>query len=225
LAIEGTQEGTYYGSVTWGWKRDTASTFSMIPFKAVSQATPSVNFLTAASVWNAATEDFNWGINVATANILDPADLSKTVAAVAKGTALAWGGAQGTAGGVTFNLVAVKDGPSKGKAGAINSTEMAMMDVGRATVDLPVPEVHKTNTAGAWMVSDPAKAATTVVSKLAKDTRVTIVPDLLAKGMALIMGATVDPDWALINVVDGPDVNKAGWVKKTLLTREALGTH
>jgi len=26
-------------------------------------------------------------------------------------------------------------------------------------------------------------------------------------------------------IVDGPDTNTEGWVKKTLLTREALGKH
>ena len=104
LAIEGTQKDTYYGSVSWGWKLDAAGKFSMIPFKAISQGTPSVNFLTAASVWNKATEDFNWGVSAATANILDPADMSKTKATVTKGTALNWGGAHGTAGGVTYNL-------------------------------------------------------------------------------------------------------------------------
>jgi Domain of unknown function (DUF4157) len=224
LAIEGTQKDTYYGSVAWGWKRDTAGKFSMIPFKAISQGTPSANFLTAASVWNAATEDFNWGVNVASATILDPTDMSKTKATVTKGTALNWGGAHGNVGAVTYNVVTVKDGPSKGTSGAIKSTEMAMIDVGRATVDLPITEVHKTNTANASMVSDPAKAATTLISKLPKDTRVTIVPDIIVKAMAVLAGVTIDPAWSFIKIVDGPDIDKTGWVKKTLLTREALGT-
>lgn len=221
LAIEGTQANTYYGSIAWGWKRDTAGKFSMIPFKAISQGTPTVNFLTAASIFNAATEDFNWGVSVASAKILDPTDITKTKATITKGTALNWGGAHPSIGGVTYNLVKVKGTTI---SGAINSTEMAMMDVGRPTVDLPVEEVHKTNTAGAWMVSDPAKSTATLIKKLPKDTRVTIVPDLLVKAIAAIAGITIDPAWSFINVVDGPNTGKQGWVMKSFLTREALGT-
>jgi hypothetical protein len=212
LAIEGTQKDTYYGSVTWGFKLDATGKFSMVPFKAVSQATPSVNFLTAASVWNGASEEFNWGVSVASAKILDPADLTKTKATVTKGTALTWGGMTSASGGVTYNVVSVKDGPKAGTAGVINSAEMAMMDVGRPTVDLPIPQVHTTNTAGVWLVGDPAKATTTILSKLSKNTRVTITDD------------TTNKEWAKIKIVDGPETNKEGWVMKSLLTQEALGT-
>jgi hypothetical protein len=224
LAIEGAQESTYYGSVNWGWRRDTAGKFSMVPFKAISQGLPSSNFLTAASIWNTATEDFNWGVSAASAAILDPTDLSKTKATVGRGTALTWGGAQATAGGVTYRLVVIKDGPKKGTAGVIRSADMAMMDVGRPTVDLPVPEVHTTNVAGGWMVTDPAKAASSIISKLPKGTRVTVMPDIVVKAVAIALGGTVDPAWAYITVVDGPDTGKTGWVKKSLLTRETLGT-
>jgi len=220
LAIDGNQKDTYYGSVTWGWKRDTAGKFSMIPFKAVSQGTPTANFLTAASVWNGATEDFNWGVNVASANILDTHDPTKTLAAVTRGTALTWGGAQGAVGGVTLRLVQVKDGPSTGTIGLINSAQMAMMDVGRQTVDLPIEDVQTINTASVAMVSDPAKAGTTVVANLPKDTRVT----LAALGMSKAVLAGAFPDWAHVEVVDGPNTTKTGWVPKKSLTKEALGT-
>ncbi|HEV7859763.1 MAG TPA: DUF4157 domain-containing protein [Pyrinomonadaceae bacterium] len=222
LAIEGTQKDTYYGSVNWGWKRDAAGKFSMIPFKAISQGVPTVNFLTAASVWNTATEDFNWGVSVATANILDPADTTKSKGSVVKGTALNWRGMQAKVGSVTYNLVTVKGG---GPAGFIKSTEMAMTDVGRPTVHLPMEEVHKINTASAPMVDDPTKVPTTLIKNLPKDTRVTIAPDILLRVVALLIGMKIDPAWALITIVDGPDTGKQGWVQKTLLTREALGTH
>jgi len=225
LAIEGTQKDTYYGSVSWGFRLDAAGKFSMVPFKAISQGTPSVNFLTAASVWSAATEDFNWGVNVASAAILDPTNLSNTKATVTRGTALTWGGAYGTAAGITYRVVSVKDGPSAGTSGVIKSTDMAMMDVGRAAVALPVPEVYTTQVAGAWMVTNPAKVDTSVISKLAKGTRVTIMPDLVVKAVAAVLGATVDPAWTYVKVADGPDIGKTGWVKKNLLTREVLGTH
>jgi uncharacterized protein YgiM (DUF1202 family) len=79
-------------------------------------------------------------------------------------------------------------------------------------VDLPIPQVHTTNTAGVWLVGDPAKATTTILSKLSKNTRVTITDD------------TTNKEWAKIKIVDGPETNKEGWVMKSLLTQEALGT-
>ena len=213
LAIEGAQKDTYYGSVTWGWNRDAAGKFSMVPFKALSQGTPSVNFLTAASIFNTATEDFNWGVSVASANLLDAHDLTRTKATVTRGTALNWGGSQGVAGGVTYNVVTLKDGTS----GLLKTTEMAMMDVGRPTVHLPVDEVYTLNVASVPMVSDPAKADKTVVKTLPKDTRVATAPPPT--------GVHADPAWSFVRVVDGPDTNVTGWVKKASLTREALGTH
>jgi hypothetical protein len=224
LAIEGAQEGTYYGSVNWGWRRDTTGKFSMVPFKAIAQGAPSSNFLTAASIWNTATEDVGWAVSVASAAILDPTNLSTTKATVGRGTGLTWGGMQGIAGGVTYRVVTVKDGPKSGTSGVIKSTDMAVTDVGRQTVALPVPEVYTTNLAGGWMVTDPAKAASTITSKLPKGTRVTVMPDLVVKAVAAVLGGTVDPAWAFVKIVDGPDTGKTGWVKKSLLTREALGT-
>jgi Domain of unknown function (DUF4157) len=225
LAIEGTQAGTYYGSVSWGWRRDTAGKFSTVPFKAISQGTPSVNFLTAASIWNTATEDFNWGVSAVSSAILDPGNMSNTKATVTRGTALNWGGAQGTVGGTTYRAVIVKDGPSKGISGVINSADMAMMDVGRPTVALPVPEIYTTQVADALMVTNPAKAGTSLIGKLVQGTRVTIMPDVVVKAVAISLGAAVDPAWAYVTVADGPDIGKTGWVKRSSLTREVLGTH
>lgn len=210
LAIEGAQKDTYYGSVSWGWSRDATGKFSTVPFKAISQGTPSVNFLTAASVWNTATEDFNWGVTAATATLLDLHDQTKTKT-ITKGTALNWDGATGAGG--TFNIVTLKDGTMW----AIRPAEMARTDVGRPTVKLPVDEVYTLNAANTSVVSDPAKAAATEVKKLPKDTRVAVAtPPASAKA---------DPAWSFVRVVDGPDTNVTGWVKRTSLTREALGTH
>jgi hypothetical protein len=55
LAIEGTQKDTYYGSVQWGWERDSKGEFKLIDFKAVSQGAPSAIFLAAAEQWNVST--------------------------------------------------------------------------------------------------------------------------------------------------------------------------
>ncbi|MDH3974170.1 MAG: DUF4157 domain-containing protein [Deltaproteobacteria bacterium] len=53
LATKGTQAGTYYGSVRWGWRTDSTSNFTKIPLQVVSQGVPSSTFMKAAEIWNA----------------------------------------------------------------------------------------------------------------------------------------------------------------------------
>lgn len=53
LALKGTQAGTYYGSVRWGWQTDNKGNFSKIPLAKVSEGTPSSTFMKAAELWNA----------------------------------------------------------------------------------------------------------------------------------------------------------------------------
>ena len=52
LAIDGNQNGTYYGSVEWGWRTDAKGNFSRIPFTVKSEGTPSSSFMKAAEIWN-----------------------------------------------------------------------------------------------------------------------------------------------------------------------------
>jgi hypothetical protein len=52
LAIEGTQNGTYYGSISWGWEKDAAGVFKKLPVTLVSAGAPSAIFQRAAEVWN-----------------------------------------------------------------------------------------------------------------------------------------------------------------------------
>lgn len=51
LAIAGTQEGTYYGSVQWGWQTDAAGKFSKLPLTLKSNDVPSTIFAAAAELW------------------------------------------------------------------------------------------------------------------------------------------------------------------------------
>ncbi|PZV14292.1 MAG: hypothetical protein DCF22_09195 [Leptolyngbya sp.] len=55
LAIKGSQAGTYYGSVRWGWRTDSKGNFTKIfPLEKVSDGVPSSTFMKAAEIWNAA---------------------------------------------------------------------------------------------------------------------------------------------------------------------------
>ncbi|QHI34913.1 hypothetical protein IMCC3317_02580 [Kordia antarctica] len=52
LAIKGNHEGTYYGSVRWGWKTNAKGLHSIIPFKVLTKELPSPTFMKAAKIWN-----------------------------------------------------------------------------------------------------------------------------------------------------------------------------
>ncbi len=55
LAVKGSQDGTYYGSVTWGWQTDAAGTLSKSPLAIGSAGVPSATFMRAAELWNTNT--------------------------------------------------------------------------------------------------------------------------------------------------------------------------
>ncbi len=52
LAVEGVQEGTYYGSVSWGWEKNAAGVVTKLPLTRVSKDAPSGAFSAAAQKWN-----------------------------------------------------------------------------------------------------------------------------------------------------------------------------
>ena len=54
LAVKGVQEGTFYGSVQWGWEKDAAGTVKKLPLSLVSQGVPTATFGRASELWNKA---------------------------------------------------------------------------------------------------------------------------------------------------------------------------
>ena len=52
LAVKGAQEGTFYGSVQWGWEKDVTDTVKKLPLSLVSQGVPSATFGRASELWN-----------------------------------------------------------------------------------------------------------------------------------------------------------------------------
>lgn len=57
LAVEGAQNGTYYGSVEWGFRVGADDTHELLPFRVVSMGTPTRAFLRSAQRWNDANVD------------------------------------------------------------------------------------------------------------------------------------------------------------------------
>lgn len=54
LAVKGIQEGTFYGSVQWGWEKDAAGKVDKLPLTLVSNDVPSAVFARASELWNKA---------------------------------------------------------------------------------------------------------------------------------------------------------------------------
>lgn len=52
LAVKGVQEGTYYGSVRWGWEKNAAGKVKKLPLTIVSNDVPSSVFESATELWN-----------------------------------------------------------------------------------------------------------------------------------------------------------------------------
>jgi hypothetical protein len=55
VAVRGEQFGTYYGSVSWGWRRDAAGTFTRLPLRLKRGDAPSEVFNQAGDLWNASS--------------------------------------------------------------------------------------------------------------------------------------------------------------------------
>jgi hypothetical protein len=52
IAVEGEDKGTYYGSVSWGWRRRDNGTVKLEPLKVVSQGSVSDAFKLSLAQWN-----------------------------------------------------------------------------------------------------------------------------------------------------------------------------
>ncbi len=213
IALKGSQKGTYYGSVRWGWKKDNAGAFSVEPLTTVSEAVPTDDFLTAAKIWNSAAEDVEMETNKEDVSIKTAANSLIELAVVPDaGTKMTMKG-YGTSEGKKYYAVTIPE--ILGTAvGLINIDDVNWVNKGRDTVDLPVTEVYTVN------------EATTLDSG---------IPEEQGNGTALPAGTRVTmvdeapPDhlegYVKVKVGQGDLTLKSGWVDAALLTREELGSN
>lgn len=68
VSVRGPQQGTYYGSVEWGFRVDATGQHTLISFRVVRMGAPSAEFMASAQHWNDATVDVN-GRQRATQNL------------------------------------------------------------------------------------------------------------------------------------------------------------
>lgn len=79
LAVQGAQDGTYYGSVRWGWQTNASGTFTKLPLTLGAVGVPSATFMRAAELWNASTTSTGMAtLNLPTANLPSSVALPST---------------------------------------------------------------------------------------------------------------------------------------------------
>lgn len=214
LALAGSQKDTYYGSVEWGWRRDSAGILRALPFRVVSQGVPTAGFLTAANIWNASRVNFGYVANVAT-DLKDNA-VATTLAPIAAGDQMtATGRGTRSAGNdyveVTYN----------GITGWVISTAVRA-GAGPETIDLPVPMVH--TVASIFGTTILLRRALTLAPwvpgamslAVPFGTRI-MVTRCMAPTMTL-------PDHYEGRIIDGPYLGIEGFFPRTALALETLGT-
>jgi hypothetical protein len=137
LAVEGTQSGTYMGSVSWGWRVDGAGKFSKLPLSRVSKGNPSADFIAAAKQWN------KWvtaGTIKTTPNPTNVYDATYAVAfTVSKDTEVQVTDGSYIHGDEPYSPVSIKSGPQVGKSGRIKVADLRDVGGGSAAIKLPIP--------------------------------------------------------------------------------------
>jgi len=136
LAVEGTQAGTYMGSVTWGWRTDGHGNFIQDPPSLKSKGKPSDNFKAAAKQWNKSSVGGTVRTSADPTNVYDN---SYAVAeTVAKGTKVEVTDAAPIHDDLTYDDVTIKEGPKVGHTGRIKVNDMQESG-GTAAIKLPTP--------------------------------------------------------------------------------------
>ena len=196
VAVEGPQSGTYYGSVKWGWERDSSGTLTKIPFDLVSQGVPSNNFLEAAETWNNATTRGTYRITANPANVYDYA--TSTTITLAQGTRIRQTKtvSVGTASMIRAEVLNADGTTNAGQIVRVRIEDAENWGDGGATVDLPTVDVKVT--CASITLEQPIPM---VNLTLPANTRIAVVqewhPPLLA---------------GEIRVVDGPHTGATGRV-------------
>jgi hypothetical protein len=206
LAIDGTQKGTYYGSVKWGFQVDAKGKLTRIAPALVSAGVPSQHFLAAAAGWNAATARGTVVVSADNTQFFD--ELMTAMFKLAKDTKVKIKNI-GAVNGVAYSKVTLDNGAHAGKTGYIKATDLTDKGDGQPTTDLPVPEVQVLNQA--HELNQDVPGPWREFRTLAKGTRVSKTGDRPGQ-------PSTTQIW--IKVVDGPDTGVEGYVESGKLTRE-----
>jgi hypothetical protein len=203
LAIDGTQKGTYYGSVTWGLKTDAAGNLSKVELAKGSDAVPTQNFMAAAKQWNATTARGTLVTAAADTKVYD-ASLSEKFK-LAKDVKLDQQ-SKVMANDVVYLFIKVDAGAAghAGETGYVKLSDVKDKGDGKSTLKLPYVDV-KLITAAVKLYKAADKKD--LIVELAKDTRLRVLK--------------TEGDMQQIEVVHGPQTTKTGWIAKGQTKDEA----
>lgn len=204
IALEGNDKGEYYGSVKWGWEKDGSGTLKKIAFDLVSKGVPSKNFMEAAEKWNSTktrgtlvvknnnTKAYSLGLEeLFTLSKDDELSQQKTMGSNAKSY-------------VWAKVTKATKASNKDKEGLFEVDQLKDKGDGKNTVKLPIVKTLVPTENDIPLYKDKGKV--TEDKKLPTGTRMKKIGE--------------DNTMVQVEIVDGPDITKKGWVEKTKLKNE-----
>jgi hypothetical protein len=203
IAVDGAQNGAYYGSVSWGLKTDAAGKLSKVELAKASDGVPSQAFMAAAKLWNTTTARGTLvtaadNTKVYNGSLSEKFKLAKDVTLDQQSKALA--------NDIVYLFVQIDAGAAThgGETGYVKMSDVKDKGDGKANVNLPYVAV-KLTTAAVKLYKGKDKKDQVV--ELAKDTRLKVVK--------------TEGDVVCIEVVDGTHTAKTGWIDKGQFKDEA----
>jgi hypothetical protein len=193
----GTDKGTYFGSVKWGYVLNGADV-NIKDIELASMGVPTQNYLAAADLWDKTKTRGTFEVIANPARAKKGSDMSDVD--VTRGTKVRYVDVAFIAGKVMTKVAAVTGGAQY----YINVTDLKDTQDGSDTVDVPVPQVF-VNLAGIPLFSDAERK--TKLKDLSANTR-----------METAGGASHGS--SSVKIVDGPDLGKKGFVDQTKIQSE-----
>lgn len=206
LALDGKQEGMYYGSVQWGWETDSKGKYKKLPLTMVSEGVPTSQFIDAAEAWN---DSSSLGTIETTADPTNVYDSSYSVSfTIPKGTKVKdTEKATYMHSNLSYNRITVVGGTDAGKTGRIKTSDLKDNGDGTANVELPIDEIYTVSVEGTKLIkSDGTELA------LPAGTR------LILKGWNRAMGNNVR-----VEVGQGDHTGESGTIYQGNLRHEQTG--
>lgn len=203
LVTTGPLADTYLGSVGWGWQSDAAGAVTLKTFDAEASGAPTQDFMTAASTWNAATFHDNAGTAVDTID-LPITSLTSSPQAASKATDEELLARLAV---VESELSGLAPGPT------VDATNKAF-EQGAILDQIQRRGIRNTNSAGVWLVSDPAQYEDTVLSRLPTGAAVRVTDQGAGESFNQ---AEERYHWWQVTVIGGPSAGAGGWVMRARL--------
>lgn len=227
LALEGEEEGTYYGSVEWGFTKIMGRA-SKIDFKLLSKGVPTKNFMEAATLWNDSKTRGTGIIKKNNTPVMhcittggEGGFFEKSGYTLKKGDEVqlhegnvhnaGFLGAQY----VKVNIIKSDLHESECKNVYIHTKNIEDGDNGSPVVPLPLVEtfINKKKT-----TLKEEKNGSDNGLELDKQTRMKLLED--PNNSETLAAPEQEEKWVQVEIVDGPHTQQKGWVEKAALKQE-----